>query len=302
MTRAQVVSHGRTRNQIGARLAEGELLEVARGLYRLPGAPETWEQRALAACLATGGLVSHRTAGWLFGLDGLGRQAPREIEVIVPNTGPPTSALAKVHRSRTLRPEHAAKRGGIPRTNLARTIIDLSEVLEPKTLELAFDSALRQQPDFRSWVSRVVKGWPNQGHRGLVGLRALLEERSAALDSALEVKVRRLIRSAGLPMPEAAVEVGDGGRYVAKLDFAWPTNVPRVALLAHGARFHGNTRQWARDLEQVSALSALNWRVVQTTWDEVTHRPERLVQNLRRALDGYDPQLTFGQVLDHDPK
>ncbi len=291
VTRAQVLELGRTRNHIVDRLAEGELIEVAQGVYRLPGAPETWEQRALAACFATGGLASHRTAGWLFGLDGIGRYAPKDLDVILPITGRGASPLATVHRSRTLRPEHAAKRPGIPRTNLARTIIDLSEVLEPKELDLAFYSALRQAPDLRSWVLRMLKGWPRRGHRGIAALRALLAERDEALDSALEVKVRRLIRSAGLPTPRAGVDVVHDGHHVAKLDFAWPTNKPRVALMAHGAKFHGNTPRWIRDLEQASELSALNWRVVQTTWDEVVHRPDRLVLRLRRALEGSDPQL-----------
>ncbi len=218
----------------------------------------------------------------------------------MPFTGPGTSRLATVHRSRTLDPSHASKRGGIPRTNLARTIIDLSQVLEPKALELAFDSALRQQADLRSWVSRLLKGWPGKGHQGIAGLRALLAERDAALDSALEVKVRRLIRSAGLPTPIAGVDVVDGTQHVAKLDFAWPDNRPRVALMAHGAKFHGNTPRWIRDLEQTSELNGLGWRVVQTTWDEVTNRPERLVRKLRRALAGFDPQVTVGRVIEHE--
>jgi hypothetical protein len=219
--------------------------------------------------------------------------------VIVPFTGRPTSPLATVHRSRTLHSSHAAKRAGLPRTNLARTIIDLSEVLEPKALELAFDSALRQQADLRIWVLRVLKGWPRRGHHGIATLRALLAERSAALDSALEVKVRRLIRSAGLPAPRAGVEVVDGGQHIAKLDFAWPTNTPRVALMAHGAKFHVNTSRWRRDLEQSSELSGLNWRVVQTTAEEIDRRPERLLLTLRRALAGYDPRITVGRVIDH---
>jgi hypothetical protein len=131
-------------------------------------------------------------------------------------------------------------------------------------------------------------------------LDALLAERGAALDSALEVKVRRLLRSAGLPSPTAGVDVVDGAQFIARLDFAWPRNRPRVALLAHGAKYHGNTQRWRRDLEQVSALSGLNWRVVQTTTEEVERRPEQLVVNLRRALAGYDPPVTIGRVVDHE--
>ncbi len=300
VTRAQLLELGVSPTQIDTRLSAGHLQLVIRGLYRLAGVPETWEQRVWAACLTTGGLASHRTAGWLFGLDGLGRYAPREIEVIVPFTGAAASSLATVHRSRTLDPSHTSKRAGVPRTNLARTIVDLSEVLEPKALDLAFDSALRQQADLRAWVSRVVEGWPRRGRRGIANLTALLAERGAALDSALEVKVRRLIRSAGLPPPQAAVEVVDGGQHVAKLDFAWPTNRPRVALMVHGAKFHANTPRWVRDLEQASELSGLNWRVVQTTADEVERRPERLLLKLRRALGGYDPSVTIGRFVGHE--
>ncbi len=300
VTRAQLLELGLSRHQVTHRLGVGQLHEVIRGLYRLAGVPETWEQRVWAACLATGGLASHRTAGWLFGLDGLGRTPPRDIEVLVPFTASSTSRLAIVHRSRTLDARHAAKRAGVPRTNLARTIIDLAEVLEPEAMELVFDSALRQAPDLRSWVQRVMKGWPRNGHAGLATLDALLAERGAALDSALEVKVRRLLRSAGLPSPTAGVEVVDGARFIARLDFAWPKNRPRVALLAHGAKFHGNTQRWRRDLEQVSALSGLNWRVVQTTAEEVACRPDQLVLNLWRALAGYDPRVTIGRVVDHE--
>lgn len=175
VTRAQAFEAGLTRYQIATRLTAGELIEVARGLYRVAGVPETWEQRVWAACLATGGLASHRTAGWLFGLEGLGRSPPREADVIVPFAASATSPVATVHRSRTLHASHAARGAGIPRTTLARTIIDLAEVLEPKALESAFDSALRQQADLRASVLRVLKGWPRKGHQGIAPLRALAE-------------------------------------------------------------------------------------------------------------------------------
>jgi predicted transcriptional regulator of viral defense system len=174
VTRAQVLATGLTRHQVVAALSSGQLRELGRGVYGVAGLPQTWEQRVLAACLATGGVASHRTAGWLFGLEGLGRSAPREVDIIVPFTGSPLSKLAIMHRSRTLQPSHAVKLGAIPRTTLARTLIDLAEVLEPKALETAFASALRQQPDLRGAVLRLVKDWPNQGHTGIGALRALL--------------------------------------------------------------------------------------------------------------------------------
>ncbi len=173
VTREQVLDAGLSRHQVVKALSTGQLRELARGVYGLAEVPETWEQRVWAACLATGGLASHRTAGWSYGLDGLGRAAPKELDIIVTFTGSPTSGLATMHRSRTLQPGHAAKGAGFPRTTLARTMLDLGEVLEPKALERAFESGLRQQADLRGAILRIVKDWPNRGHTGITLLRAL---------------------------------------------------------------------------------------------------------------------------------
>ena len=52
----------------------------------MAGAPATWHQRLMAACLVggPGAVASHRSAGALWGLDGL---APGPIEVTVPGLG-----------------------------------------------------------------------------------------------------------------------------------------------------------------------------------------------------------------------
>jgi hypothetical protein len=219
-------------------------------------------------------------------LDGVGGSAPRELEVIVALDNKCQAGGAKVRRSRTLLPSHVSKVRGPPRTNLARTLIDLSEQLDFEDLELAFGSAQRQQRDFREWLRRVMKPIPRRGHRGIANLDVLLEERDVAVDSALEVRVRRLLKSARLPMPVTGHPVFDDQVHVVRLDFAWPNNKPRVGLMAHGARWHNDTKRWKRDLKQVSRLSGMGWRVVQCTYDDVTKDSEQLLVDLRRALGG----------------
>ena len=59
-----------------------------------------------------------------------------------------------------------------------------------------------------------------------------------------------------------------------------------MALLAHGFRWHGSARRWQRDVTQASELSALGWRVVQCTAEDVRLRPEIIVRQLRQALFG----------------
>ena len=48
--------------QIRLRLKSGRFVRLRHGVYRVQGAPSTWEQTLLAACLSTGGVVSHHTA------------------------------------------------------------------------------------------------------------------------------------------------------------------------------------------------------------------------------------------------
>ena len=60
VTRAQLLAAGLTERQIDRRLGTGQLLVVHEGVYRLPPVKPTYEQAVLAACLATGGVASHR--------------------------------------------------------------------------------------------------------------------------------------------------------------------------------------------------------------------------------------------------
>jgi hypothetical protein len=65
------------------RVARGRWAKVAEGVYRIAGAPVTWESQVLASVLAGGpkAVASHRTAGALWDLDGC---RPGMPEVSVP--------------------------------------------------------------------------------------------------------------------------------------------------------------------------------------------------------------------------
>jgi hypothetical protein len=58
VTSTQLAKLGVSRHEIAYRLEHRRLLEVYRGVYRLPGVREYYEQRVMAACLATGGVAS----------------------------------------------------------------------------------------------------------------------------------------------------------------------------------------------------------------------------------------------------
>ena len=61
----QTIELGLSMTQRRHRGARGLLVPYDHDVFRLGGAPVTWPQRVLAACLASDGVASHRTAAML---------------------------------------------------------------------------------------------------------------------------------------------------------------------------------------------------------------------------------------------
>ncbi|MFT3842446.1 MAG: type IV toxin-antitoxin system AbiEi family antitoxin domain-containing protein [Myxococcaceae bacterium] len=285
---SQATAKGLSRKFIHEQVAANVLTHLGRGVYCVNGVPSTFELRVWAACLEANGFASHRTAGWVWGLDGLGATAPELLEVVVPLQSHRKAKGTRVRRSRTLAPDHIYDAKGPPRTNVARTLIDLSEILGPDELELAFDSALRRVRVFRPWITTLLAGLPTRGHRNIKRLLELVRSDEPALESAFEVQLRQLMRRSGIPTPTCQYRVREQGRIIARLDFAWPQLTRPVALLAHGFRWHGKRKRWKYDLQQVSALNRLGWCVIQCTTEALADSSE-LLADLRAVLPSPTP-------------
>jgi putative AbiEi antitoxin of type IV toxin-antitoxin system len=123
VTRAQAREVGFSDSSIHKRSLAGSLRALHPGVYVVGGAPDTWHQRMLGACMAAGGLAvaSHRSAARIWGL--LGEDDLVELSVLRPKGPRPAGALW--HRSRDLVPAHTTVRGGLPVTNPMRTLVDL---------------------------------------------------------------------------------------------------------------------------------------------------------------------------------
>src|SRR5258708_5677602 len=95
-SRAQARACGMSLATIDRRLTSGVWERLYPGVYRLAGAPATWQQALLAACLALGAdaVVSHRAAAALWLFPGF---AQRGIELSVPRGRWRMRGL-KVHR------------------------------------------------------------------------------------------------------------------------------------------------------------------------------------------------------------
>ncbi len=274
--RSQLLAAGVPGHVIDHRLSRGLLVRVHAGVYRVASSRMTWHQRIMAATLATGpgAVASHRAAAFLHGLAGVD---PRP-EVAVPRARAPRPPGVVVHRFGALRSSDVEVRDGIPRTRPPATILGLSAVVSASALEAALDDALVRGLVTTTQLERRLDAAGRQGRAGAAALAELLAARNASrrwTQSAFERRLLALLRDAGLPspVPQFEVPLPDGRR--AFLDFAWPD--VRLGLEADSYRHHASRRDWGRDHTRNNLLTALGWRVLPVTWQDMVDRPRQLV-------------------------
>ena len=156
VSREQALACGVASTTITRGLNAGAFERLYPGVYRLGGAPTTWRQSLLAACLAMGdgAVVSHGPAAGLFSLSGFPQ---RGVEVSVPRDRRRARGIT-CHRPMTLAKVDVTVVAAIPVTTPERTLIDLASMLPPEQLEGTLDEFLRlsQQPDQMHSKFRVI--------------------------------------------------------------------------------------------------------------------------------------------------
>ncbi len=266
------------------RALSGRLYRIYAGVYGLvPRQLLTREGHWMAATLACGpgAVVSHRTAAVLHGLlqyDGT------KLDVTTPGPNRRTSGPFVVHRSRTLRARDVTVVNNVPCTTVARTLFDLSEVVERRRLERAFDQAeILELFDLRAIEDQLER---NRTRRGASLVRAVLEEHyigSAPTESELEDAFLSLCRRAGLPRPEVQqwLLLPDGDPPI-RADFLWREQ--RVVVETDGRRVHGSHQAAPRDARRDQRLTVHHWRPIRTGWRQITRRPAELEATLVALL------------------
>lgn len=126
ITLDQLVDLKITRHQREHLLATGRIVRVGRQVYRLNGAPTTWQGGIAAAQLAAGpeAVVSHRSAATLYGLDGFDHQHVTHLSVPV-SRALRTASKVRLHRCTDYELIRIERRQRIPVTDPARLVLDL---------------------------------------------------------------------------------------------------------------------------------------------------------------------------------
>ena len=276
VARSQLLSLGLGKSAIGEWVQRERLHPLHRGVYALGHLNMTRNGHFMAAVLACGdkAALSHFSAAVLWGMLG----GDGKIHVTAP--GHRVRRGLVVHRA-PLPAEEITTRAGIPVTNPARTLIDLADVAPRRTLERALDEAEFLRLDCTGLA-------PRHGRRGSGLLTSVLADHrpgSTRTRSELEELFLALCDKHGLPRPEVNVHI-EGY----ECDFVWPEQ--RLIVETDGAAAHAGERRRARDLERDADLVAAGWRVIRVTYERLAREPERVVEQIARALMPAPPPPT----------
>ena len=275
VTRRQLLALGLGAGAIDHRLGSGRLTRIGRGVYSVGVPSATQEGRWLTAVLSfpQGAALSHLSAAALWELRAID---PAVIDVVLPSrSGQRPRVGIRLHRPTRLHPNDSTRRHNIPVTTVARTLIDLAEVLGARSLERALDEAEFLRLLDRSALSAALER--NRGRTGAARLAATLARHdpgSTRTRSALEEAFLLLTRRAGLPQPEVNARLGPW-----TIDFLWRER--RLAVETDGGRSHNRKRQRESDSARNAWLIANDYRPLRLTWVQVTTRPEEVLEALK---------------------
>jgi very-short-patch-repair endonuclease len=283
---AQLIEIGLTHRMIERRAACGWLHRIHHGVYAVGHANISREGRWMAATLACGpgAVLSHRSAAAHLGIRD---SSTAWIEVSAPRRCGHSRRGIKVHSGDTLSSADVCSVDAIPSTTVARTIFDLSGVLNRDALEYALHRAqsMPSSIDFGE-LAVLLDRFP--GRPGTPRLRSLLGRPAGLAEAEAKSKMERaflaLCRKAGLPLPRVnawiPLPIPAGGLEV---DFTWPDR--KLAVETDSSKFHDTSRARRNDPARDRALMLAGWRVARYTWWDVTTEPERVASEVRALLE-----------------
>ena len=249
------------------RVATGRLHRLYRGVYAVGHPVLSREGRWMAAVLACGegAVLSHRDAAMLHNLR---RTSRRDIDVTTLRGRARRHDGITLHRVRRLHPEDRSFVAGIPVTSVARTLLDLAEVVGRDHLERAVENAERLELfDLRA-IERLRRR--SRGRRGLKPLKAVIAAYRAPAPfnrSNLERAFLNAIRAAGIPDP--AMNLWIEGYEV---DAIWQQEKLIVEL--DGGVYHGTTGARRRDPVRDARLQLAGYRVIRVSDEWLERDPE----------------------------
>ncbi len=282
--RQSALAAGISASALDRRLATGRAVRLHAGVYRHAAAAPAPSQALLAALHAAGpgAVVSHRCAAALWGIG-----APvDQPELTVPTGRCPRLRGVVVHRTNLLPQHHVSRRAGLAVTSAERTLGDLGAVTTGRAVASSVAQALADERTTVSRLFRLIDEIGRSGRNGIGVLRRVLDDwllGEQRPDSVLEPMMARLLRAHGVPPGRFHYAISDAeGRFVAEVDFAWPS--AGVVAEVDGLSVHRSRSALQRDLARQNRVVALGWTVLRFTWHDVVQRPGDVAAQVTAAL------------------
>ena len=256
----------------------GFIVRQMAGTYVIPGLEDDLTALQAALTAYPEAVASRRAAGYLWRL-GWDDVIP---DILVPAGCEPR--LGRPHRSGDLQPFDVTEVRGLRTTNATRTLCDLGEVCDDAEVERALEAALRQGLASVHRLRWRCAQMRKPGRRGPKVLWEILERRSddCPTESDLETLYLQCLRDHDVPLPVRQHRVVHKGRFLGRLDYAWPD--VKVFAELDGWEFHRSRDAFERDRARQNDMVAAGWSPLRFTWRDVNDRPAETAARTLTAL------------------
>ena len=174
------------------------------------------------------------------------------------------------------------RRGGVPVTSPARTIVDCAGS-DPRHLPALIEQAAVLRLLDIAAIDRVLDGPRRRGTRRL--LRVIEPWRryrpGIKIRSRMEAKLLPLLTEAALPIPETNARLRVGAKTY-EVDFLWRRQ--KLVVETDGGRFHDNPAAGSRDSDRNHALAGAGYRIPRLGWEDLCDRPDEVMRELASLL------------------
>lgn len=259
------------------RARTGRLHRLYRGVYAVGRRTVSREGNWLAAVLAGGpnAVLSHRSAAALWGLLSDSRA---RIDVTVAGGKRRGSRDVVVHNVRGLHPDDRRHHNQVPVTSVARTLLDIAEVVPLRRLVRAIDEADRRRLfDLRSIDELLQRSHGRHGLRPLGEAIQRYRPTAPVTRSDLEHLFVELCERAHLPRPAMNLFVAGY-----EVDAAWLDH--GLVVEVDSFEFHRTRAAFETDRRRDAALQRQGLRVLRVTDRRLSEDPTGVADDLRALL------------------
>lgn len=214
-----------------------------------------------------------------------------DIVVVVPTDAvrPRTCGVKSLRVARGL--VRRWKVGDIPTTDPISALFIAARDLTEEQIVVVLDALLTRASSYpsllpsrplhtRAEIERRLGEWGR--FHGCGRVRKALTRARERVESPKETETRLLLVSHGMPEPAVQHVVRDRGRFVARVDLAYPEL--KIAIEYEGDGHRRSQKQWRKDIQRQRELEGLGWIVIRVTELDLREHGAALLRHVRLAI------------------